>query len=188
MEKPSSERMKDPISKNRLEFLFDGIFAIAMTILVLELKVPELEDRHSVGELWRKLSHHAPAFISYLLSFVMLGNFWHHHNRHFRHFRRITLGMLGLSFVQMASAAFFPFCAALMGRYPTNPLSTAIYIGCVMVYMLASMFLWLTAEKADAFTRDLAPAEYRKARRQNLIVCTIITLMFGLYLMNALIH
>lgn len=64
------------ISRSRLECLFDGIFAIAMTLLVLELKVPDLVDHRSTGELACKLASFAPAFGSYLPSPVMLGVFW----------------------------------------------------------------------------------------------------------------
>ena len=58
------------ISRNRLEMLCDGIFAIAMTILVLELKVPELVDRHSAAELAQSLERNRATFISYLLGFL----------------------------------------------------------------------------------------------------------------------
>src|SRR5438094_5500342 len=74
------------ISKSRLEMLFDGVFAIAMTILVLELKVPELVNIRSVDELRRALVHQAPTFFSYLLSFSVLGMFWYRHNNLYRHF------------------------------------------------------------------------------------------------------
>src|SRR2546425_3417736 len=86
------------VSRSRLEMLFDGVFAIAMTILVLELKVPELVDVRSVDELRRSLVHQAPTFFSYLLSFAVLGMFWYRHNRQYRHFRVINSGMLALHF------------------------------------------------------------------------------------------
>src|SRR5215470_10608372 len=84
------------ISRSRLEMLVDGIFAIAMTILVLELKVPELTDRRSVWELARAIGRQAPTFLSYLLSFFVLGMFWYRHNMGFRHYRVITAKMLAL--------------------------------------------------------------------------------------------
>ena len=54
----------------------DGIFAIAMTILVLELKVPELQNPRSSTELWTALNHAWPTLAAYLFSFLMLGVFW----------------------------------------------------------------------------------------------------------------
>ena len=101
--------------------LFDGVFAIAMTILVLELKVPEIDDRLSSSQLLHALLKESGTFFSYLLSFAILGVFWWRHNHVYHFFRTITSKMLVLHFVQLAAAAFFPFTAALYGRYPTNP-------------------------------------------------------------------
>src|SRR5258708_15922983 len=94
------------VSKDRLEFLFDGIFAIAMTILVLELKVPELNDRRSVSELAHALAHHAPTFGSYLLSFWLLRIFWYRHNQPYHHILVITHCMLAIHLLQPASLSF----------------------------------------------------------------------------------
>ena len=176
------------ISKGRLEFLFDGIFAIAMTILVLELKVPELVDRRSMGELARALAHHAPTFVSYLLSFVMLGMFWYRHNHQYHHFNKITEGMLVLHFVQLAAAAFFPFCAALMGRYHSNLLSIVIYLGCVLVYMWAMFANWVVAKRCDALGVEVTAADYLRIRTKTLRGCLAISILFVIVLIEALLQ
>ena len=69
------------ISRGRLETLVDGIFAIAMTLLILEIRVPELGDPRSAPELLRAMAHLVPALFSYLLSFAMLSLFWYRHHR-----------------------------------------------------------------------------------------------------------
>jgi uncharacterized membrane protein len=172
---PSTE---SAISRSRLENLFDGIFAIAMTILVLELKVPELADRYSVTEMSRFLAHNAPTFISYLLSFSLLGMFWYQHNKLYRHIERVSRGMLALQLLQLATAAFFPFSAALIGRYPMNPLSLIIYSGCVMVYQWTSATYWLVAKRSGGIRPDLDPSEYRAQRRRNLVRSIAMTAIF----------
>jgi uncharacterized membrane protein len=174
------------ISKSRLEFLFDGIFAIAMTILVLELRVPELADRHSVAELARALAHDAPTFGSYLLSFLMLGVFWYRHNHQYRHLEFVSKTMLALHLVGLAAAAFFPFCAGLLGRYPTNALSVVVYLGCVMVYFWASFANWLAASRAGAISPEMPEAEYRRARRRALRSCMVVSVLFALNLFRIL--
>lgn len=176
------------ISRNRLEFLFDGIFAIAMTILVLELRVPDLADRHSVAELGRFLLHHGPTFVSYLLSFIMLGILWYDHNQQFRHLRRITRSILTVQLLQLAAAAFFPFCAALFGRYPTNFLTISIYTGCIMVCRWCSLALWLLAKRCGVFAPDMDPSVYPQLRKGNIRACAITTGLFLVYLFNALVH
>jgi len=173
------------ISKTRLEMLFDGIFAIAMTILVLELKVPELADRHSVGELAHTLRHDAATFVSYLLSFGVLGIFWYRHNQFYRHLRYITPGGLALHLVQLAMAAFFPFCAALLGRYATNPLSLVVYTGCILIYQGAVIVQWRLAGKTGALPAELSTVD-AKRRRKELVGFFAITALFVLYLTKAL--
>ncbi len=172
------------ISKYRLELLFDGIFAIAMTILVLELKVPELTDRHSVSELARALWHNAPTFFSYLFSFSVLGMLWYRHNTHYRHFQFITRRMLALHFVQLSMAAFFPFCAALLGRCPTNRLTPVVYTACIMVYLWSSFAIWIVAKKAGALSPDLSREEYAKSRKRYLRGCIIVTTLLIAYLLE----
>ena len=168
------------ISKNRLEFLFDGIFAIAMTILVLELKVPELIDRQSINELSVALMQKAPTFASYLLSFVMLGILWYRHNQHYHHFIMITKAMFTLHLIQLAAAAFFPFCAALIGQYPGNVISFFFYIGCILVYTWASLLNWVVAKRFGAITNEISETGYKDIRTRLLRACLIISILFAL--------
>ena len=171
------------ISKGRLEFLYDGIFAIAMTILVLELKVPELVDSLSVAELERALGHHAPTFASYLLSFLMLGILWTRHNHDYRHFRVITQPMLIITMVQLAAAAFFPFCAALLGRYPRNTFSFVPYAGCVLVLVLCRLANWVVARRCGSLTEFPEP-DYLRIRKRILRGCLALSAIFALSLLR----
>lgn len=169
------------VSKARLEFLFDGIFAIAMTLLVLDIKVPELADRHSTAELARGLARYASTFGSFLLSFVVLGALWYRHNRDYPMFQRITAGMLGLHFVQLASAAFFPFCAALFGEYPFNPLSGWIYTGCIVAYSLAALGNVVIGWRAGALRADMTQERFIALRRRMVRRLVAITALFVFY-------
>jgi uncharacterized membrane protein len=172
----NESQAKNPISKARLEVLVDGIFAIAMTILVLEIKPPEINDVHSVPGLLQALGHNAAIFGSYLLSFLMLGMFWYRHNQLFGELQVVTATVLGFQLLQLATAAFFPFCAALLGRYPTNGLSIVIYVACVFIYNLASLGVWhgaygLASHKVAVSTSNL------RLRRRIIRACII---LFGL--------
>jgi uncharacterized membrane protein len=175
------------ISRSRLEFLFDGIFAIAMTILVLELKVPELADRHSVAEMARDLAHHGATFFSYIFTFFVLGMLWYRHNQHYRHVLHITPAMLTLHLVQLAMAASFPFCAALLGRYPTNNFTVVVYTTNLLVFNVAALLEWLVAEKAGAISDDLDPADHRRYRRRNLRACLATGVLLLVFLLRVLV-
>lgn len=167
------------ISRTRLECLFDGIFAIAMTILVLELKVPDLANPHSAGEMARTMAAYAPVFGSYVLSFVMLGVFWFRHNEQFHHFQVITGSMLVFQLAQLAMAAFFPFCAALLGRYPVNHLSAVFYCGCVFVYLWAVWGNWVVAKRAGVLKPETAEGQHGRIHKRLRRGCLIVTLVLG---------
>jgi uncharacterized membrane protein len=156
---------KKEVSKSRLEFLFDGVFAIAMTILVLELKLPELQDRTSVHELALALRAHWRTLFSYLLSFVILSSFWIGHNQVYAHLRRISKAALITHIWLLATAAFFPFCAHLYGRYPSNALGSLIYFGGVIVYLLGMLVLVIIADKQKLFDPEIPARDVRKLRR-----------------------
>jgi uncharacterized membrane protein len=170
------------VSKSRLEFLFDGIFAIAMTILVLEVKVPELADRHSVKELWGVLTHQGSSFFSYFFSFGMLGLFWYRHNKQYHYFQHVTRSMVLLHMVQLSMAAFFPFCAGTFGHYPTNYLAMCLYAGCLLVYMGSTTAVWVVAKRAGAMAPELGQEDYQRYKKRNLRGLAVIVVIFAYYL------
>jgi uncharacterized membrane protein len=174
------------VSRSRLEFLFDGVFAIALTLLVLELKVPELADRRSAPEMWRALAHDAPTFFSYLLSFAMLGLLWYRHHVQFRHLHRPTRLSMVLHLVMMMAAAAFPFAAALLGRYTVNPATLVVYSGCVGTYQWSSTALWISADRQGALDPELDPQEFLRLRSRALRGSIALLLIFLVSLSRAL--
>jgi uncharacterized membrane protein len=165
METKVDSAFKKEVSRGRLEFLFDGVFAIAMTILVLELKLPELQDKRSVHELGQALLHHGRTFISYIISFIILSGFWIGHNTVYAKLTRITKTVLAIHVWLLAVSAFIPFCAHLIGRYPSNPLAMMIYIGTALAYILGMMTLVIAAEKQKLFDPAIPPGDVRKLRQ-----------------------
>jgi len=146
--------------------------------------VPELTDRRSVHELAAFLSRQAPTFVSYLLSFFILGMMWYRHNKQYRHYRAITSPMLVLHFLMLADAAFFPFCVAVMGRYFTNPLATILYTAGIVVFAWTTCVTWIVAKRSGSMSADLTEAEYLRGRRRSLVSSAVISCMFVLYLVQ----
>ena len=166
------------ISKSRLEFLVDGIFAIAMTLLVLELKVPELAERTSSGELWHHLVGHYRVFFSFFLSLGILAVFWYRHQQIYHRLSRITFRALLLHLVFIVSVVFFPFCASLLGRYPGNPLSNVLYLGDFLVFQAGITLLWADAARQGAIAADIGPDQITLDRKRNLKGLLIISMLF----------
>lgn len=111
----------------RLEGFSDAVFAIVVTILVLELHVPVLHDRGSAGELWSQLIQQLPKFLSWLISFIIVCKFWLNHNHVLGMASHADYGVIWLNSLFLMTQAFIPFPTAIMGEYATNPLAVSLF-------------------------------------------------------------
>jgi uncharacterized membrane protein len=118
----------------------------------------------------------------------MLGILWFYHNRYYRYFQRITKSIFFLTLAQLAAAAFFPFCAALFGKYPINRLSIVIYLGCVLVYFWSGLIQLTLAKRQSVLTPKLSPVIYGRLRKGSTIGSIVCTFMFLAYLSNLLFN
>src|SRR5437867_6605973 len=114
----------------RIEAFSDGVFAIIVTLLVLELKVPALKDPHSVRELTHALIDLLPKFLSWLISFIIVCKFWLNHHHVLALARHADYALVWLNSIFLMGQAFIPFPTALLGEYPGNPLAVSFF-GCV---------------------------------------------------------
>jgi uncharacterized membrane protein len=108
------------MEKNRLEAFSDGVIAIIITIMVLELKVP-LNGRFSA------LVPLVPVFLSYVLSFIYVGIYWTNHHHMFHTVRRVSAGILWSNLHLLFSLSLFPFATAWMGENHLAAAPTAAY-------------------------------------------------------------
>jgi TMEM175 potassium channel family protein len=108
------------VNKTRLEAFSDGVIAIVITIMVLELRIPEGAD-------WTALRPIVPVFVTYVLSFVFLGIYWNNHHHLFHTVDRITGGILWANLHLLFWLSLTPFATGWMGRNNFAPLPTAIY-------------------------------------------------------------
>lgn len=135
----ASER-KDYFSKARVETFSDGIFAIIVTLLVLEIKVPEIANHNSPAELARALWLLLPKIISWMVSFLIVCVIWVNHHRIMEQVTFVTHGLFWHNANLLLWCSFIPFPTALMGDYITNPVSL-IAFGVILAFMAFSFFL-----------------------------------------------
>ena len=112
----------------RLELFSDAVFAIAITLLVLELKVPEAEAVRAAGGLGKALIGEIPRFYAYFIGFILIGNYWILHHRMFRCLRRCDEGLVALNLLLLLFVAFLPFPVALFGAWRRDPVGIGGYI------------------------------------------------------------
>jgi len=142
------------MSKGRLEALTDGIFAIAMTLLVLELKVPDLPKSIGAQELLHKIGEELPAWFSFIISFLYCGLLWvlHHMAMHF--IRHLQIGLVWLNLLFLMSVSIMPFSCALLGHYLRNRAAQEIYYANMFVAAALLAMQWLVAKRKDLLIAD----------------------------------
>ena len=129
--------MMNLFNKGRVETFSDGIFAIIITLLVLEIKVPYVANDHSAAELYKAILGLLPKILGWMLSFFTIAVIWVNHHRLFKQFRNLDNGIFWWNAVLLLWASFIPFPTALLGDYPSNPFSLIFY-GLIMSLMAAS--------------------------------------------------
>jgi uncharacterized membrane protein len=137
-----------------MEALTDGIFAIAMTLLVLELKVPDLPKHASATELLLKIGEEGPSLFSFMLSFLYCGLLWvmHHLAMHF--VRHLQIGLVWLNLVFLMSISTMPFSCGLLGHFLRNRAAQEIYFANMFVAAALLAAQWLVAKKKKLLNED----------------------------------
>ena len=135
------------MEKGRLEAFSDGVIAVIITIMVLELKPPH-------GEEWSNLSPLFPTFLAYILSFVFVGVYWVNHHHFFQVIRKISGGMLWANNHLLFWLSLIPFTTAWMGETHLATLPVALYganlLACAVAYtIVTAMALRIEGPKSD---------------------------------------
>jgi TMEM175 potassium channel family protein len=177
------------MSKGRMEAFSDGVIAILITIMVLDLKVPEGTDLEALLPL-------GPVFLSYVLSFAILGIYWNNHH-HLLQAATVVDGRVLLANLHLLFwLSLFPFGTAWMGESAFAPIPTAAY-GAVMLLAAIAFYLLvraLIASHGQAPTLAAAVGSDRKGKISPLLFAIAIPIAlvaplvsFGLYVSVALV-
>jgi uncharacterized membrane protein len=122
------------MEKNRLEAFSDGVLAIIITIMVLEMKVPHGSD-------WAALEPLLPVFLSYVLSFLYLGIYWNNHHHLLKACHRVNGGILWANLHLLFWLSVFPFVTGWMGENHFTPLPSALYGAVLLLAAIAYYIL-----------------------------------------------
>jgi TMEM175 potassium channel family protein len=140
--------IEESAGMSRLEAFSDGVFAVAITLLALQFTVPTLNDLHN-GDLASQVfsSETAGKYISYLLSFMVIGIIWVNHHITFRYIRRMNRKLLSLNILLLMCVSFIPYPTAILGEYIGNDqqkyFATEFYSGTMFVASSVFYLIWL---------------------------------------------
>jgi uncharacterized membrane protein len=133
------------LSFERLVFFSDAVFAIAITLLALEIHVPQLPPSASEADLARELLALWPNYLGFVISFLVIGNYWIAHHRMFRYIVRYDAALLWLNLLFLMTIAFLPFLNGLLGEYGDERTVVIFYAGVLTVTGLLSTVTWVYA-------------------------------------------
>lgn len=160
------EPTQSVLDTDRVETLADGVFAIAMTLLVFEINVPDVAHRLTLGDL----AALGPKLLSYVISFVVLGIYWIGHHNQFHYIRRADRLFLWINILFLMCVAFIPFSAALLGRYSGQELAVIVYgLNLVIVGAVLYGHWWYATARYRLVDRDLPAEVVRMAKRRILM-------------------
>ena len=167
--------------RDRIVNLSDGIFAIALTLLVLDIRVPNIPENLVATELPAALLSLWPKYLSYFLSFVAITVFWSIHHSIFRPIRSYGRVLLYLNFLFLMFVAFVPFPTALLGEYGDHRLPVAIYAAALAVgRMLLTAIHWYSTSNDRLVDEAEDPATVRFFVIRGLTIPAAFLLSIGL--------
>jgi uncharacterized membrane protein len=131
---------------SRLEAFSDGVFAIAITLLVLEIKVPGAGEILATGGLWSALGQRWPNYVGYVLSFLVIGVMWANHHSLFEYIRRVDRSLMLANLLLLMGVGFLPFPTAVLADHLADPItrsSATVFYGATLVFTSLSFnLLW----------------------------------------------
>lgn len=143
-------------SVERLAALSDGVFAIAMTLLVLDLRTPVAAGIHSEAGLWQGLLSLAPQTAAYLLSFLTLGIFWNGQAAQLGHFRRSDRHLTWFHLAFLFPVSVLPFSTRLLAEFIDYRLSLLVYWCNILALGLVLLASWKYAERTQLIRPEAA--------------------------------
>ncbi len=175
---------KGDFQLERLILFSDAVFAIAITLLVIELKVPELEKgNYTDTALLHELKHLVPRFMGFILSFALIGIYWSIHHRLFGFVHKYTNRLIFLNMLFLFSIVLMPFSTGLFGEYSTP--STihmftpfAFYVGNITLTGFSNFLLWrYVCNPANGIADGFPDSDYIKTAKRRSLVVPIIFLI-----------
>ena len=186
MSKNKSEPHEVPKETGRIEAFSDGVIGIALTLLVLEIRVPR--DLPQGVSLASALLNQWPSYMAFLTSFTTVGLMWINHHNMFKYIRRVDNPLLILNTILLMGISLVPFQTALLAEYLQKPeaqTAAIVYGGMFTVIGFLFFLFWRYASR-HLLVPDITPHTLRIINRRNGLVGSILGLLTALLaLINA---
>lgn len=177
MTEPGAQKDQGSKELDRIVTFSDGVFAIAITLLVLNIETPEIPANLVAEELPGRLLDLWPKFLSYVISFLVILTYWIAHHSIFSAIKGYDRKLIWLNSLFLMCVAFLPFPASLFGEYGDQPLVVAIYAGSLAITRLLLTAVWWYASSGRRLVdRDLDANMIKAYRLRGLAIPLIFLL------------
>ena len=167
------------LSFERVVFFSDAVFAIVITLLVLELKVPHITE-HTESALRHALVELLPNVTGFVVSFLIIGLMWTEHHRIFRYIDNYNAGLLWRNLLLLLCVSFVPFPTALFSENFWSRTAFILYTGSFGAVAAAKLWIWRHAVASGLLKKDVSPELERRISRRSLAVPLGCLLAIGL--------
>jgi uncharacterized membrane protein len=174
MREPKHNESRIDFQLERLSFFSDGVFAIAITLLVIEIKVPVIEHA-SNDELIHSLSHMGLRFLGFLISFAIVGQYWSVHHRIFGYVKKSNTTLVWVNLAFLFSVVLLPFSSGFIGEYSSDLnlyVPYAIYVAniCLTGFMNCWLWLYLSNPKKTLLTHEISKTRINLGLYRSLVI------------------
>jgi uncharacterized membrane protein len=166
---------QNQLGLERLVFFSDAVFAISITLLVLDIRLPTADGTITDSQLLPALFGMWHKFMAYLLSFLVIGVFWMGHHRRFQFIKRYDSTLLFLNLLMLMGIAFLPFPSSIISVYPYRT-ATIFYALTLMLTSVFSLAIWWYASRHNRLIDSNLDAKQRRRQFINQIATFIIFL------------
>ena len=186
--------LKKEFQLERMILFSDAVFAIAITLLVIEIKIPEVHSttEHPLKEevIIQKLAELIPKFIGFIVSFILIGQYWIVHHRMFSFVINFTDRLIWLNILFLFAIALMPFSTGFYSEYVLRGVVTPVifYTANIALLGLANFLMWrYLSNQKNNLTENLTPALARYFSLRALTVPTIFVIFSFVYLYKPMI-
>jgi TMEM175 potassium channel family protein len=177
---PSVTAHRETFKAERMIMFSDAVMAVAITLLVLDLKLPEGVSDAQLGGALQSSLHGIGV---YVLSFIVVGMFWMGHHEQYSYIRRVDVPLMWINMVYLMTIGLIPFVTSLLSDHGTA-LSTCLYAGVLVATSLLSTLSWWYAARDP----QLMPADVPESVRREGLLSTLLTAaVFALSIVIALV-
>jgi uncharacterized membrane protein len=139
----------------------DAVFAIALTLLVLDLALPTLTDADSASDFLHALDEIVPDLIAYAVAFLIVGQYWIYQHGFYGLLGAINKRHLSIDIVYLLFVALIPFPTRLIAEYPDNPMALVAFVFALSIVRVMGAILFVYAVKDDLMRRPMSRDEFR---------------------------